>query len=233
MEGNELPAVSNSSHALRLHVTIGSMLESQPARLWASGSTQQRGDYHTNLFKYSVSGISPSRYQFSSCTFQQGPYNSAIFASLLQFLFYHMGQERINCCELIKQCGWMEKGNLMRGRTGTSTSNSIAKENSGPSCASDPSDRGRQVVTGTLQGQCASLWRPFTTLLLHLQRCRCHCSPAQGLWPCPAPSLLAHCLLASCWRMRKDQSFQLIYLEQQWGLGLHIILWKRFNQSCF
>ncbi|CAM9258646.1 unnamed protein product, partial [Bubo scandiacus] len=42
MEGIALPAVSNSSHALGLHVTIFPMLGSQPARLWAPDSTQQR-----------------------------------------------------------------------------------------------------------------------------------------------------------------------------------------------
>lgn len=54
MEGIALPAVSSSSHPPRLHLTIFPLPGSQPARLWASGSTQQRGDYHINLFKYSV-----------------------------------------------------------------------------------------------------------------------------------------------------------------------------------
>lgn len=45
MEGTVLPAVSDSSYMLGLHVTLFIMLGSHPARLWASGSTQQRGGY--------------------------------------------------------------------------------------------------------------------------------------------------------------------------------------------
>ncbi|XP_052644610.1 uncharacterized protein LOC128142505 isoform X2 [Harpia harpyja] len=95
----------------------------------------------------------------------------------------------VSCAKKLNK--WMEKGIPTRGRTGTSTSNLTGKGNSGRSCASGPSDRGRQAVTRTRWGQCVFLWGPFTILFLHLQRCRCRCSLVQGPRSCPAPSLPA------------------------------------------
>lgn len=68
IEGIALHAVFSSSNALRLPVAIFSTLDSQTDRPWASGSTQQRGDYHTNPCKHSISGMCPSGHSLSFCT---------------------------------------------------------------------------------------------------------------------------------------------------------------------
>lgn len=92
-------AVSNSTNALRLQVTIFSMLDSQTARLWASGSTQQRGDCHINPCNHSVSQVCVHLdilFHFASYSTQQ-----VMTITLASFFLCHfLGQERINSCEL-------------------------------------------------------------------------------------------------------------------------------------
>lgn len=119
MEGIALPAVSSSSHAVRLHVTIFSTLDSQTARLWASGSTQQRGDYHINPRKHGVSQV----FVHLDTVFHFAPYSTQqvmtlILTSFFQFLCYFLGQERIICCELhwtIEHCGWRKAASWQAG----------------------------------------------------------------------------------------------------------------------
>lgn len=89
IEGTALPAVSDSSYMLGLHVTLFTMLGSQPARLWASGSTQQRGGY---IIKPVSHRYKSTRHCLSFCTLQQAVGdNSVILASFLQFLSHFGG----------------------------------------------------------------------------------------------------------------------------------------------
>lgn len=160
MEGIALPAVSSSSCALRLHVTIFSTLDSQTARIWASGSTQQRGDYHINPRKHSVSQV----FVHLDTVFHFAPYSTQqvmtlILTSFFQFLCYFLGQERINCCELHWTIEQVDGERQHHDR-----------QEWDPSCASGPSESRSQAVRGTMWGHCASLWGSFIVLLLHLQR---------------------------------------------------------------
>lgn len=93
---------------------------------------------------------------------------------------------------------WMEKGSSKTGRAGTQTVPLVP----------------RRAGARQSKGQCGDIVPLCGDLSLSfLYTCggRCHHSPAQGTWPCSAPSLFTCCLVASLAWEKTSPSSQFIW----------------------